>query len=34
MKPHPLFDTDWYLQQNPDVAAAGMNPLLHYMQHG
>lgn len=34
MKPHPLFDSDWYLQQNPDVAAAGINPLQHYMQHG
>lgn len=34
MKPHPLFDSDWYLSQNPDVAAAGVNPLQHYMQHG
>ena len=22
--PHPLFDTKFYLEQNPDVAAAGM----------
>ena len=34
MKPHPLFDSDWYLLQYPDVAAAGINPLQHYMQHG
>lgn len=34
MNPHPLFDTDWYLQQYPDVAAAGINPLQHYMTHG
>ncbi len=32
--PHPLFDSEWYLQQNPDVAAAGINPLQHYMTHG
>jgi hypothetical protein len=29
-----LFDTDWYLAQNPDVAAAGINPLVHYLRHG
>jgi len=28
--PNALFDTSWYLQHNPDVAAAGMDPLLHY----
>ena len=32
--PHPLFDSEWYLQQNPDVASAGVNPLQHYMTHG
>lgn len=32
--PHPLFDTDWYLRQRPDVALAGMNPLEHYCTHG
>ena len=32
--PHPLFDSEWYLQQNPDVAAAGINPLQHYMAYG
>jgi len=29
-----LFDRDWYLQQNPDVAAAGLNPLEHYLRRG
>ncbi len=29
-----LFDTDWYLAQNPDVAAAGIDPLVHYLRHG
>ena len=32
--PHPLFDTDWYLAQNPDVAEAGMNPAVHYLRFG
>ncbi|PYU64966.1 MAG: hypothetical protein DMG49_25345, partial [Acidobacteria bacterium] len=29
-----LFDSDWYLQQNPDVARAGVNPLRHYLRRG
>ena len=29
-----LFDTDWYLQQNPDVPKAGVNPLAHYLRQG
>ena len=32
--PNPFFDSDWYLEKNPDVAAAGVNPLLHYIRHG
>jgi GT2 family glycosyltransferase len=28
------FDRDWYLKQNPDVAAIGADPLLHYLQIG
>jgi hypothetical protein len=32
--PHPLFDSDWYLEQNRDVAAAGLNPLVHYVRWG
>jgi hypothetical protein len=30
----PLFDKEWYLQKNPDVAAAKVNPVLHYLQTG
>ncbi|HEY2132634.1 MAG TPA: hypothetical protein VGH36_06630 [Acetobacteraceae bacterium] len=29
--PNPYFDTNWYLRENPDVARAGTNPLLHYI---
>ena len=29
-----LFDAAWYLAQNPDVAAAGVDPLKHYIEHG
>lgn len=29
-----LFEADWYLEQYPDVRAAGVDPLLHYMVHG
>lgn len=29
-----LFDAKWYLQQNPDVATAGMEPERHYLLHG
>jgi len=29
-----LFDADFYLRRNPDVAAAGMDPLMHYLEHG
>ena len=32
--PHPLFEHAWYLQQNPDVAAAGLNPLVHFLRFG
>ena len=28
------FDTTLYLVHNPDVAAAGIDPLEHYLQHG
>jgi glycosyltransferase involved in cell wall biosynthesis len=30
----PLFDRKWYLTTHPDVAAAGMDPVLHYLRHG
>ena len=29
-----VFDPAWYLSQNPDVAANGVEPLAHYLQHG
>lgn len=29
-----LFDADWYLEQNPDVAVAGLDPAEHYLLHG
>jgi hypothetical protein len=28
------FDAEYYLAQNPDVAAAGIDPLAHYNTHG
>ncbi|MBP2493674.1 FMN phosphatase YigB (HAD superfamily) [Methylobacterium sp. PvP062] len=34
LSPSPLFDGPWYLDNNPDVAAAGQNPLLHYLDSG
>ena len=29
-----LFNKPWYLKNNPDVAHAKMNPLLHYLRYG
>ena len=29
-----LFDGRWYLAQNPDVAASGMDPAAHYLRFG
>lgn len=29
-----LFDANWYLQHNPDVATAGMAAAVHYLHHG
>ncbi len=28
------FDRDYYLSRNPDVAHLGLNPLMHYVEHG
>ncbi|WP_321879083.1 class I SAM-dependent methyltransferase [Paraburkholderia bannensis] len=28
------FDSEWYEQEYPDVAAAGMDPYTHFTQHG
>jgi GT2 family glycosyltransferase len=32
--PHPLFDGEFYLFENKDVAQNGINPLLHYCAIG
>jgi GT2 family glycosyltransferase len=32
--PHPLFDPEYYLSENPDVCQMGVNPLLHYCSIG
>lgn len=29
-----LFDAEWYLENNPDVADAGVDPLRHYLERG
>ena len=29
-----IFDSDFYLKQNPDVRDAGIDPLRHYLRHG
>jgi len=29
-----LFDPDWYLARYPDIAAAGVDPLVHYVKVG
>ncbi len=31
---NPLFERDWYLERNPDVQRAGMDPERHYRRHG
>lgn len=32
--PAALFDAEWYLRQNPDVAQKGLDPLTHYLGTG
>ena len=34
VKESEFFDADWYLNEYPDVAAAKMDPALHYCQYG
>ena len=29
-----LFNEDWYLKTNPDVAGANIEPLIHYLYFG
>ncbi len=31
---HGLFDARWYLAQDPEAAAAGGDPLRHFLRHG
>jgi glycosyltransferase involved in cell wall biosynthesis len=32
--PNPYFSTRWYLETNPEVTGAGIDPLLHYIAAG
>lgn len=34
LSPSPRFLADYYLASNPDVGAAGLNPWLHWCEHG
>jgi hypothetical protein len=34
LKSAQIFDAKAYLEANPDVAEAGMDPLRHYLNHG
>lgn len=34
LSPSPHFDPAYYLETNADVAAAGVNPLVHYLRNG
>lgn len=34
LDPNPFFGTSYYLDANPDVSAAGYNPLCHFLTHG
>ena len=34
LQPHPLFDPAAYLEQRPDIEAAGIDPLAHYLRQG
>ena len=34
LRASPIFDAAWYLAQYPDVAAAGLDPALHYLRSG
>ena len=33
-KPNRYFDSEWYLDANPDARRAQVNPLLHYLREG
>lgn len=29
-----VFDPEWYAARYPDITAAGLDPLRHFMTHG
>ena len=33
-KVSPYFDGDWYLSNYEDIKQSGVNPLIHYLEHG
>ncbi len=34
LRDSPLFDRDWYLDTYADVRTAGLDPAVHYLEHG
>jgi hypothetical protein len=34
LNPHPLFNSNYYLNTYPDIRAAGINPLVHFITNG
>jgi len=34
LDPHPLFNSNYYLNTYPDIRSAGINPLLHFITDG
>ncbi|MFV2064379.1 MAG: glycosyltransferase, partial [Chloroflexota bacterium] len=34
LRQHPLFDKDWYVETNRDVAGTRLRPWWHYVRHG
>ena len=33
LDPHPLFDTRYYVAEDPDVRVGGINPLVHFVRY-
>lgn len=34
LSPHPLFDSQWYQKQYPEVVSSGLPPIVYYLLHG
>lgn len=34
LRPHPLFDTDYYYEKNPDVETTDITALFHFLRYG